>query len=393
MAKFIIVVMDSAGVGALPDAAQYGDEGSDTLGNIIKAYPQIKIDNLSRLGLCRIKSLHCKEVIGAYGRAAERFPGKDTTGGHFEIAGLILEKPFPTFHNGFPASFIKEFERSAGRETMGNIAASGTEIIERLGEEHIRTGKLIVYTSADSVFQIAAHEEVIPVDELYSICKTAREMLVGDLSVGRVIARPFTGKQGSFTRTGNRRDFSFEPPGETILSALKKAGFEVAGVGKIEDIFAGVGLTKSNHTVNNDTSITATVEYMKEEFAGLIFTNLIDFDTLYGHRNDVLGYKNALERFDKRIGELLGALGQDDIIIFTADHGCDPTVAGTDHSREYVPILAYGANVIADTSIGTRSTFADIAATAADFFGLEDWNTGTSFLNLITGGKQNRKQN
>ncbi len=391
MAKFIIVVMDSAGIGALPDAALYGDEGSDTLGGIIKAYPDIALPNLSALGLCRITALQsCGKVTGAHGRAAEKFPGKDTTGGHFEIAGLILDKPFPTFHNGFPEDFIKAFERSAGRGTIGNFAASGTEIIKQLGEKHIKTGKLIVYTSADSVFQIAAHEDIVPLDELYFACAAARRLLVGDLGVGRVIARPFTGEPENFVRTKNRRDFSFEPPGETILTAAKAAGLEVAGVGKIEDIFAGVGLTKINHTTDNDSGISATVRYINESFDGLIFTNLVDFDTLYGHRNDVEGYKNALEMFDKRVPELLGALNGDDIIIFTADHGCDPTTPSTDHSREYVPVLAYGKKVAPDTSIGTRETFADIAATAADFFGLEGWKSGKSFYGLITGGNNGK---
>lgn len=388
MAKFIIVVMDSVGIGALPDAALFGDEGSDTLGSIIKEYPDIALPNLSRLGLCRITALPCGEVTGAHGRAAEKFPGKDTTGGHFEIAGLILDKPFPTFHNGFPKDFIEEFERTAGRGTIGNIAASGTEIIKQLGEQHINTGRLIVYTSADSVFQIAAHEDIVPLDELYSVCRKARQLLKGDLGVGRVIARPFTGEPGNFVRTKNRRDFSFEPPGETILTAAKAAGLEVAGVGKIEDIFAGAGLTKANHTTDNDSGISATAEYIKESFDGIVFTNLVDFDMLYGHRNNLEGYKNALEQLDMRVPELLSALSSDDIIIFTADHGCDPSTPSTDHSREYVPILAYGEKVIPDTSIGTRSSFADIAATAADFLGIEGWNAGVSFYSLITGGKQ-----
>ncbi len=388
MAKFIIVVMDSVGIGALPDASLFGDEGSDTLGSIIKEYPDIALPNLSRLGLCRITALPCGEVTGAHGRAAEKFPGKDTTGGHFEIAGLILDKPFPTFHNGFPKDFIEEFERTAGRGTIGNIAASGTEIIKQLGEQHVNTGRLIVYTSADSVFQIAAHEDIVPLDELYSVCRKARQLLKGDLGVGRVIARPFTGEPGNFVRTKNRRDFSFEPPGETILTAAKAAGLEVAGVGKIEDIFAGAGLTKANHTTDNDSGISATAEYIKESFDGIVFTNLVDFDMLYGHRNNLEGYKNALEQLDMRVPELLSALSSDDIIIFTADHGCDPSTPSTDHSREYVPILTYGEKVIPDTSIGTRSSFADIAATAADFLGIEGWNAGVSFYSLITGGKQ-----
>ncbi len=385
MAKFIIVVMDSVGAGEMPDAARFGDEGSDTLGHIIAAYPDISIPNLKRLGLCKLKNLPCDgDVTGAYGIAAEYFPGKDTTGGHFEISGLIMDKPFPTFPHGFPQDFMQDFEKAVGRGTLANYPASGTEIIRQLGEEHIKTGKLIVYTSADSVFQIAAHEAVVPLSELYEICETARRMLTGDLGVGRVIARPFIGEVGHFERTQNRRDFSFEPPGETILTAVKNAGLEVMGIGKIEDIFAGVGLTMRNHTHSNDAGIKATVDAIKQDFDGLVFTNLVDFDMLYGHRNDVKGYKEALEALDARIPEMLAAMKPDDIIVFTADHGCDPTTASTDHSREYVPILVWGGRVKPGADIGTRGTFADIAATAAEFFGLSNWQAGTSFLHEIT---------
>ena len=389
MAKFIIVVMDSVGIGALPDAAQFGDAGSNTVGHIIEAFPDIVIDNLSRLGLCRLVDLPCEgDIIGAYGRAAEVFPGKDTTGGHFEISGLIMDKPFPTFPNGFPKSFIDAFEKAVGRKTLGNYPASGTEIIEQLGVQHVKTGALIVYTSADSVFQIAAHENVVPLQELYDICRAAREMLTGDMGVGRVIARPFIGTDGNYTRTKNRRDFSVEPPGRTILTAVKDAGMQVAGVGKIEDIFAGVGLTMRNHTTDNDSGVSATIAYMKQDFDGLVFANLVDFDQLYGHRNNIEGYKNALEALDRRVPEILEVLGDEDIIIFTADHGCDPSTPSTDHSREYIPILTYGAKVRAGVDIGTRATFADIAATVAEFFGLEDWHVGTSFYQDITGGKK-----
>ncbi len=387
MAKFIIVVMDSVGAGEMPDAALFKDEGSDTLGHIIEAYPNIKIDNLSRLGLCKIKNLKCDgPVTGAYGTAAELFAGKDTTGGHFEISGLILDKPFPTFPDGFPKDFMEKFEKAVGRGTLGNYPASGTEIIKQLGSEHMKTGKIIVYTSADSVFQIAAHEEVVTLDELYAICEKARSMLVGDLGVGRVIARPFIGGEGHFERTKNRKDFSFEPPGETILTAVKNEGLEVMGIGKIEDIFAGVGLTGRNHTRDNDAGITATVDAIKADYDGLVFTNLVDFDMLYGHRNNVQGYKEALEALDARIPEILDALRPEDIVVFTADHGCDPTTASTDHSREYIPILVYGSTVKAGTDIGVRSTFADIAATAAEFFALRNWHVGTSFYKQITGG-------
>lgn len=386
MAKFIIVVMDSVGIGALPDAARFGDEGSNTLGNIIKQTGGISLGNLSRLGMCRlVDGLPQTDVMGSYGRAAEVFPGKDTTGGHFEIAGLVLEKPFPTFPHGFPRDFIERFVKAVGRKTIGNCAASGTEIIKALGKQHVDTGALIVYTSADSVFQIAMHESVVPLNEQYDICKKAREMLVGDLAVGRVICRPFTGTEGNYTRTKNRRDFSFEPPGETILTALKRNGYDVAGVGKIEDIFAGVGLTKVNHTTDNDSGVTATIDFMKQDFDGLIFTNLVDFDMLYGHRNNALGYRQALEALDRRVPEILGALGPEDIIIFTADHGCDPTTESTDHSREYIPIIVYGADVKAGVDLGTRHSFSDIAATVAEFFNVK-WNTGRSFYNDITKG-------
>lgn len=386
MAKFIIFVMDSVGIGAQTDAYKFGDEGSNTVGNIIKASGGIELDNLASLGMCRlVEGLPCRDIKGSYGKAGEIFPGKDTTGGHFEIAGLILDKPFPTFPNGFPEGFIKAFEKAIGRKTIGNYHASGTEIIKELGKQHVDTGAIIVYTSADSVFQIAAHEEVITLEEQYRICKIAREMLVGDLAVGRVISRPFTGTEGNYIRTKNRRDFSFAPPGETILTAVKGAGLEVAGVGKIEDIFANVGLTKSNHTKDNDSSITATIEYLKEDFSGLIFTNLVDFDMLYGHRNNVEGYKEALEALDRRVPEILDALSKDDIIVFTADHGCDPTTESTDHSREYIPILAYGSGVKAGTDIGLRTSFSDIAATAAEFFGIQ-WRTGKSFYKEIIKG-------
>ena len=386
MAKFVIVVMDSVGIGELPDAAEYGDAGSDTVGNII-IHVGLSIPNLAALGMSRlVDGLPQTETTGAYGKAAELFAGKDTTGGHFEIAGLIMDKPFPVFPNGFPQEFMSRFEKAVGRKTLANYPASGTEIIQRLGKQHVDTGALIVYTSADSVFQIAMHEDVIPLEEQYRICETARAMLTGDLAVGRVICRPFTGTEGNYTRTKNRKDYSFEPPGETILSALKGAGYEVAGVGKIEDIFANVGLTKSNHTTNNEDGVNATVEFMKQDFDGLVFTNLVDFDMLYGHRNNAEGYRDSLEALDRRVPEILVTLGDDDIVVFTADHGCDPTTTSTDHSREYIPILAYGNNVKRGVDIGTRETFADIAATAAEFFGLPQWNAGKSFLSEITKG-------
>lgn len=388
MAKFIIVVMDSVGVGELPDADKYGDAGSNTVGNIIKEFGSIDMPNLSRLGMCRIVETMCNgEVDGAYGKAAERFDGKDTTGGHFEIAGLVLDEPFPVFPNGFPDDFMRKFEAAVGRETIGNYPASGTEIIKELGAQHVETGDLIVYTSADSVFQIAMHEDVIPIEEQYRICEIARNMLVGDMAVGRVICRPFIGEKGAYTRTKNRKDYSFEPPGETMLTAVKEAGLEVAAVGKIEDIFANVGITRSNHTTSNDAGVTATIDFMKQDFDGLVFTNLVDFDMLYGHRNNAKGYKEALEALDRRVPEVLEALGEDDIVMFTADHGCDPTTASTDHSREYIPILVYGNHVKKDVSIGVRQSFSDVAATVAEFFALPDWHVGKSFLKEIMKGE------
>lgn len=386
MAKFIIVVMDSVGIGEQPDAAKYGDEGSNTLGNIIKQSGGIHMPNLARLGLGKlVEGLESDETVGAYGKSAEIFPGKDTTGGHFEIAGLVMEQPLPVFTQ-FPDDFMRAFEKAIGRKTIANYPASGTEIIAELGKQHVDSGDIIVYTSADSVFQIAMHEDVIPIEEQYRICEIARALLVGDLAVGRVICRPFVGQEGAYTRTTNRKDYSIEPPGETILSALKTCGFQVAGVGKIEDIFANVGLTKSNHTTDNDGSISATIDYMKQDFDGLVFTNLVDFDMLYGHRNNVEGYKQALEAMDARVPEILRAMGGDDIVLFTADHGCDPTTPSTDHSREYIPILVYGKCVAGGADIGIRSTFADIAATVAEFFELNDWTVGKSFLSDIKKG-------
>ena len=380
--------MDSAGIGAMPDAAEFGDTGTNTLGHIIEQYSDIRLDNLFSLGLCKLLDIPCpKNIMGAFGKAAEVFGGKDTTGGHFEIAGLILDKPFPVFPNGFPESFIKEFEEAIGRKVIGNYAASGTVIIQDLGDKHVRTGYPIVYTSADSVFQIAMHEDVIPIETQYKICETARQMLSGDLAVGRVICRPFVGQHGAYTRTKNRRDFSFEPPGETILTALKNKGYEVAGVGKVEDIFANTGLTKSNHTTDNDAGISATIDYIKQDFGGLVLSNLVDFDSLYGHRNNAQGYKEALEALDARIPEMLDALDDDDVIMFTADHGCDPTTVSTDHSREYIPILIWGKTIQAGVDIGTRTTFADIAATVAAFFSIGDWPVGTSFYQQIMRGK------
>ncbi|MFZ5975861.1 MAG: phosphopentomutase [Bacillota bacterium] len=387
--KACILVMDSVGIGALPDAALFGDQGSDTLGGIIKRFGDLKIPHLLRLGIANIDGvsfahLKQKDVIGSYGRAIEKFAGKDTTGGHWEIAGLQLEKPFPTYPHGFPKEVLEPFMARTGRGILGNCVASGTEIIARLGEEHLKTGKLIVYTSADSVFQIAMHEEIIPLEEQIHIGKTAREILQGDHPVGRVIIRPFVGEAGSFKRTTNRRDFSLPPTGPTILDAVFQAGMEVAAVGKIEDIFNFRGITRSNHTPSNDEGIKATIAYLKEPFSGLVFTNLVDFDTLYGHRNDIEGYARAIEAFDMQIPAILNALGDEDLLIITSDHGCDPsTTQSTDHSREYIPLLAVGKSVRAGINLGTRETFSDIAATVIDWLGLAPWPVGASFIRDI----------
>ena len=311
-----------------------------------------------------------RDTLGAYGRLTEVSAGKDTTTGHWELCGLILERPFPVYPDGFPPALMREFEAAIGRETLGNYPASGTEIIKDLGEEHLRTGKPIVYTSADSVFQVAAHEEVIPVEELYRICLSARELLRGEHAVGRVIARPFVGRPGAFRRTERRRDYSLVPPGETILDALKAAGREVVGIGKIEDIFAGQGLTESDHTGNNMAGVDAILRCLTTAGDGLIFANLVDFDALYGHRNDVRGYADALEAFDRRLPEIFDRMDEGDVLVITADHGADPTTPGTDHTRERVPILVAGRPIRPGVDLGARASFADLAATVGDLLGV-----------------------
>ena len=380
--KCICIVLDSVGIGETPDAARFDDEGSHTLKHVMEA-GGAKLENLCALGLANIDGCDLpgavKAPAGCFGKAAERFLGKDTTGGHWEIAGLILDKPFPTFSKGFPPQLMQAFEQAIGTKTLGNVAESGTRILQRLGDEHVRTGYPIVYTSADSVFQIAAHEDVIPVEKLYEICRKARALLDGPWRVGRVIARPFTGESGAYVRTKRRKDFSVTPPGDTMLDVISRAGLTTLGIGKIEDIFAQKGLTDIRHTTDNQSGIQTTLEAMGEAFSGLIFTNLVDFDMLYGHRNDVQGYAAALEAFDRQVPALLKAMGPEDLLIITADHGCDPTTASTDHSREYVPILAAGPAMRRGADLGVRDTFADIAATIVDFFGLPAWPRGTSF--------------
>lgn len=387
MKRVILVVMDSVGIGELPDAYKYGDSGSDTLRNIAKAVNGLNLPNLERLGLGNIHEIQGvipqKEPLGCYGKAAAASPGKDTTTGHWEIAGVVMHKAFPVYPNGFPEEIISEFEDRIGTKILGNYPASGTEIIKELGQQHVKTGYPIIYTSADSVFQIAAHEEVIPLSRLYEICRIAREILKGEHAAARVIARPFEGEAGSFVRTLNRRDFSLEPPGKTMLDVLKSSEYEVKAVGKIDDIFTGRGITESNHATGNDACQDAIIEFMKMDFSGLVFANLVDFDMLFGHRNNAQGYADALHRMDAWIPELMNLLKDDDIVIFTADHGCDPTTASTDHSREYIPILIYGNNVNRGVDIGTRSTFADIAATIMDYFSVENQGCGRSFLRRI----------
>jgi phosphopentomutase len=385
--QVILIVLDSVGIGDAPDAKLFGDAGSNTLGNTANAVGGLKVPHLADLGLGHLGDFegipNIETPQGAYGRLTEVSAGKDTTTGHWELAGVSLPNPFPTFPNGFPQPFIGEFERKIGRGTLGNYPQSGTVIIQELGEKHMKTGKPIIYTSADSVFQIAAHEEIIPIKELYSICKKAREMLTGDLQVSRVIARPFVGEPGSFTRTENRKDYSVLPPRDTILDKVKIAGMMSAGVGKIEDIFAFQGLTDSNHTGNNQDTVYATIEYIKTRKNGLIFANLIDFDQLYGHRNNPQGYAKAIEVFDQRLPEIMKAMGEEDVLMITADHGNDPTTPSTDHSRERVPLLAVGNPVKKNCPIGTRSSFADVAATIANMLKVEGTGEGSEFASLI----------
>lgn len=387
MKRAIIIVLDSVGIGELPDAEKYGDVGSNTLGNIAKAIQGYELYNLQSLGLGNIEATEgyrpAAEPLGCYGKMMECSVGKDTTTGHWEIAGIILDKPFPGFPQGFPKTLMDEFEKAIGTKTLGNIVASGTEIIKSLGEEHMKTGYPIIYTSADSVFQIAAHEEVIPIEKLYEICTIARRMLKGDTGVGRVIARPFIGNVGDFKRTDRRRDFSLDPTGKTILDYLKESGREVKAVGKIEDIFNKRGITEAIHIHNNMDGVDQTLKCMKEEFEGLIFTNLVDFDMQFGHRNDVAGYAQALKEFDQRVPEILEALKEEDILIITADHGCDPTTISTDHSREYVPLLVYGKKVKRGVDLKVRRCFSDIAATLGEMFNINNELPGQSFYKDI----------
>jgi len=387
MKRVVMIVLDGCGIGELPDAAKYGDAGADTLGHVLsRQHPSLP--NLSALGLGNIrgwKEYADEEPIGCFGKMAEKAPGKDTTTGHWELAGLQLSRPFPTYPNGFPEEVIRAFEEETGMTVIGNKPASGTAIIEELGPEHLRTGSLIVYTSADSVFQIAAHEGVVPVLTLWDICRRARRILTGEHAVGRVIARPFVGQPGSFTRTDNRRDFSVDPLGETMLDVVKAAGKDVIGVGKIEDIFNHRGLTRSDHAAGNPACIDSTVAFLKRDnWQGLMFVNLVDTDSKYGHRNDVPGYAAALEEFDRRLPEMIRLLGEDDLLMITADHGCDPAYPTTDHTREYVPLLVWGLGLKEGVDLGVRTTFADAAKTALEALDIENTLPGTSFYADVT---------
>ncbi len=388
MKKVTLIVLDSAGVGALPDAASFGDEGANTIGHIAEQMP-LHVPNMLSMGLGHLPGLHleaAENANGVYGRAIEKSMGKDTTTGHWEMSGIILPRPFPVYPDGFPEDVIEAFEQSIGTKTLGNKPASGTAILDELGEEHLRTGYPIVYTSADSVFQIAAHEKLYPPEKLYDMCRIARAQLQGEHGVGRVIARPFIGeKAGAFTRTGNRRDFSMEPIAPTMLDVLDEQGFDTLAVGKIEDIFAMRGIRRSNHAAGNPACIDAALEYLKEDFNGLLFVNLVDFDTLYGHRRDVQGYGKALEYFDSRIPEFTSLMDEDDLLIITADHGCDPAHRGTDHTREYIPILCWKKGMKGPTSIGTRTSFADIAQTICDYLGANASFPAVSFAKEMEG--------
>lgn len=385
--RVILIIADSVGIGALPDAEDFGDSGSDTLGHIYSVVPDFSLPNLERLGLRHINGISFPsdegEPIGGYGKMKEISVGKDTTTGHWELSGLTLAKPFRLFPNGFDDEIIEQFTAATGYQILCNKPASGTEIIKQLGEEHMKTKKLIVYTSGDSVFQIAAHESIVPIEELYDVCRKARKIL-DNYDVSRVIARPFVGDSAdTFVRTPNRRDFSVAPTGETILHVLKKNALEVAAVGKIEDIFAGQGITRAVHTVSNADGMEKTAMYMDEVESGLIFTNLVEFDSLFGHRNNALGYGEALREFDHQLPLIIEKLRPNDILMISADHGCDPTTESTDHSREYVPLLVYSPGMKA-VNLGIRGTYSDVAATIADYFSLTYPCAGVSFLPEIT---------
>ncbi len=386
--RVVILLLDSMGVGELPDAAYYGDQGSNTLGNLAQAVGGLNLSNFQKLGLGNLTNIlgvtPRKDTKAFYGKMIEQSKGKDTTSGHWEIAGLLIAKAFQTFPQGFPKELMDAFTKETGYEYLGNYAASGTEIIQELGEKHLQENKLIVYTSGDSVFQIAAHESIVPVEKLYKICTIARK-LCDHYSIGRVIARPFIGTFPSFTRTHRRWDFSMPPPSKTVLDYLKEEEFKVIGVGKIDNIFANCGITDSIHTESNDDGIKKTLEKLNVLDKGLLFTNLVDFDMLWGHRNDCKGYKKGLEEFDLFLPKIINKLEHTDLLIITADHGCDPTTPSTDHSREYVPVIAYTKHNEKGKDLGIRKTFADIGKTIDENFELNKLQFGTSFLSSIVG--------
>ncbi len=388
--RIIWIILDSVGIGEAPDADAFGDAGADTLGNIIKTRGHIQIPYLEQLGLFSIDGTSLPSMgvipIGAYGKAKELSNGKDTTTGHWEMAGIYTKQAFPTYPMGFPKELMEEFVKCTGcKGYLGNIVASGTQIINELGNDHMKTGYPIIYTSADSVFQIAAHEDVIPLHELYRICEIARkELLVGEHAVARVIARPFIREDSQYIRTSNRRDFSLKPTSENLLSYLKDAGYQVTAVGKIEDIFCGIGIGDAVHTKNNIDGIEKTIDYMETQHEGLIFTNLVEFDSTWGHRRDVEGYAQGLETFDKGLGRILAKMQEEDLLIINADHGCDPTFRGTDHTREYIPVLMYHKKMEQGVNLGILDTFADIGATIADNFGVKCLPIGTSLKRYLS---------
>jgi phosphopentomutase len=384
--RAFVIVMDSVGIGELPDAAAYGDEGSNTLGNISRAVP-LRLSALRDLGLANLIDLAGVPAVpspqAAIGRMAERSPGKDSVTGHWELMGLVLDRPFPVFPGGFPAEVIGEFERRIGRATLGNKAASGTAIIDELGPEHVRTGRPIVYTSADSVFQIAAHEEIVPVPDLYRMCEIAFELVSVGMGVGRVIARPFVGSPGAYVRTANRHDYARTPSGDTLLDRLTGEGWPVVSIGKIRDLFAGRGITRAIPTTGDMHGVDQIEREMDTSERGLVLANLVEFDTQFGHRNDATGYAANLERFDARLPGVLARLRDTDLLVITADHGNDPTTPSTDHSREYVPVLVTGPRVAKGVHLGVRATFADLGQTLAEAFGVPPLAFGTSFLDEV----------
>ena len=388
--RVFLIVMDSFGIGELPDANEYGDTGSNTL-KACTTSKKFFAPALRNLGLFNIDGIDCgnkiENPVGSFGKSLESSKGKDTIIGHWEIAGIISKKPLPTYPNGFPKEIIDEFEKRTGRKTLCNKPYSGTKVIADYGKEHLETGSLIVYTSADSVFQIAAHEEIVPIKELYRYCEIAREIMQGEHGVGRIIARPFAGSFPDFKRTTNRHDFALKPCKKTMLNILQENGFDIISVGKIFDIFGGSGISEKNHIENNKNGMEITTDYLSKDFNGLCFVNLVDFDMLYGHRNDIEGYANAVTEFDIQLDLFMSKMNDDDIVIVTADHGCDPSTPSTDHSREYVPILIYGKEIKKGINIGTRKTFADIGSTILEIFSLPNDIAGTSFCKEVIYGK------